>query len=333
MSVEIRVASVDPIRQTFARTSRRFGADKPATRYQEASFDLQPQDNFHYRPIWDPNRDIYDRRRTVIEMRDWDDFRDPRQYYYATYVINRSRMQETAERNFEFVERHSLMANLSVEQIQEIEALLLPLRHLEWAANLNNCFITAYCFGSSMAQGAMYTTTDRLGIAQYVSRIGLLLDRNSGRSLHDAKIRWMEDPAWQGLRKLSEHSLVQKDWFEIFVAQNLVLDSLVHPVLYARFQSNPDSPSAAFLAMLTEFMKDWYADNQKWIDACIRIAAAESTSNRTTLSAWAKEWKALAADALAPLASRIGSGNGPQQLQAAIASLNLRISKLGLDPA
>lgn len=333
MSVEIRVASIDPIRQTFARTSRRFGADKPASRYQEASFDLQPRDNFHYRPVWDPERDIYDSRRTAIRMRDWDDFRDPRQYYYATYVLNRARMQETAEKSFEFVERHGLLATLSAGQVHQVEALLLPFRHLEWAANLNNCFITAYCFGSSMAQGAMYNTTDRLGIAQYLSRIGLLLDGNSGRSLIAAKERWLGDPAWQGLRRLAEHSLVRKDWFEIFVAQNLVLDSLVHPVMYARLHTELDAPGAAYLAMLTEFMKDWYGENVKWVDACLKIAAAESADNRAQLSAWAAEWKGRAIEALGPLVRLIDSGDGPQRLEAAVAALDLRMTRLGLAPA
>lgn len=165
MSVEIKVAAVEPIRQTFARTARRFGTAKPASRYQEASFDLQPRDNFHYRPVWDPERDIYDARRTAIVMADPDAFRDPRQYYYATYVINRAKLQETAEKNFDFVEKHRLMTTLSPAQVESIHQALLPLRHLEWAANLHNCFITAYCFGSAMAQGAMYATNDRLGIA------------------------------------------------------------------------------------------------------------------------------------------------------------------------
>lgn len=333
MSVEIRVASIEPIRQTFNRTARRFGADKPASRYQEASFDLQPQDNFHYRPVWDPEHEIYDCRRTAIEMADWDDFKDPRQFYYATYVINRARLQENAEKNFEFVDKRGLMSTLSPRQAQAIEITLLPLRHLEWAANLNNCFIAAYCFGSSMAQGAIYNTTDRLGMAQYLSRIGLLLDGNTGTSLEAAKARWMNDPAWQPLRRLAEDCLVRKDWFELFVAQNLVLDALVHPVLYAPFQREVTEPGAAFLAMLTEFMEAWYAENVKWVDATVKVAAAESAHNRERLSAWTRQWTERAVAALAPLADLIDGGNGRQRLDAAVAALRARTQKLGLDAA
>ncbi len=330
MSVEIRVATIDPIRHTFARTSRRFGADKPASRYQEASFDLQPRDNFHYRPVWDPEREIYDARRTAIEMRDWDDFRDPRQFYYATYVINRARMQETTEKHFEFVEKNGLMATLPEALMREVETVLLPLRHQEWAANLNNCFITAYCFGSSMAQGAMYATNDRLGIAQYLSRIGLLTDGNSGQSLADAKARWLGDAAWQPLRRLVERSLVRKDWFELFVAQNLVLDGLIHPLIHARFQASADEAGSAVVGMLTDFIREWFVDNTKWVDACLKLAAAESAGNRARLAGWAADWKAQAIDALVPLAAQLV--DGPRRLDAAITTLDARIARLGLAP-
>jgi len=330
MSVEIKVANIEPIRQTFARVARRFGEKKPASRYQEASFDLQPRDNFHYRPIWDPEHDIYDARRTAIEMADWDGFKDPRQFYYATYVINRARLQETAEKNFEFIEKHGLMATLSADQITQIELTLLPLRHLEWGANLNNCFITAYGFGSPLTQGAMYNTTDRLGMAQYLSRVGLLLDGNSGESLASAKQRWLTAPEWQPMRKLVEDTLALKDWFEIFIAQNLIQDALVHPVMYGRYQSGFSQPNNAFLAMLIEFMQTWYVENVKWVDASVKTAATESPDNAEKLSKWARHWTDRVVEALIPLVDLFDSEDGEKRLTGAIAELESRLNKLGL---
>ena len=60
-----------------------------------------------------------------------------------------------------------------------------------------------------------------LGIAQYISRIGLALDGNSGDSLQQAKQAWMQHPAWQGLRRLCEESLTEQDYFKLFLLQNL----------------------------------------------------------------------------------------------------------------
>ena len=303
MSVEIKTTAVAPVRATFGSVARRFGTDKAVSRYQEASFDLQALDNFHYRPVWDPEREIYDRRRTALQMRDWEVFRDPRQFYYATYCIQRARMQEATEKSFEFVEKNRLM-DLLAEPVRARALALLPLRHQEWAANQHNCFITAYGFGSSITQGAIYATTDRLGMAQYLSRIGLLLDGNTGSALEAAKSAWLNDPAWQGLRQIAEDLLVCKDWFELFVAQNLVIDGLLHPLAFAR-PAGFAEPGVATLAMLTEFMEDWFPENRKWVDACIQAAAAESAQNRARLSTWARHWQGRVLPALTPLAARL----------------------------
>ena len=50
MAIDLRTVSITPLRQTFGHLARRMGADKPASRYLEATMDLQPTENYHYRP-------------------------------------------------------------------------------------------------------------------------------------------------------------------------------------------------------------------------------------------------------------------------------------------
>src|SRR3990167_7296361 len=57
MSVEIKTNTVKPLRHTYGNLQRRFG-DKPASRYQEASYDIEATTNFHYRPLWAPQRQL-----------------------------------------------------------------------------------------------------------------------------------------------------------------------------------------------------------------------------------------------------------------------------------
>jgi len=87
MQIDIKTSTVQQVRQTFSHVARRLGADKPASRYQEATLELQPEVNFHYRPLWEPEFEIYDKGRTAIVMSDWYAFKDPRQYYYGTYTM------------------------------------------------------------------------------------------------------------------------------------------------------------------------------------------------------------------------------------------------------
>lgn len=330
MSVEIKTAAIEPVRHTFSHVARRLGADKPASRYQEATFDMQSDCNFHYRPLWDPEHELYDRRRTAIQMKDWYSFKDPRQFYYGAYVLNRSKLQDTAEKNFEFVEKHGVLAGLPKGLTRRIKAIMLPLRHLEYAANLNNCYISAYGFGAAITNATTFAMMDRLGIAQYLSRIGLLIDGNTGESLKAAKQSWLNDPEWQPLRKFAEDNFVVKDWFELFVVQNLVFDGLLYPMVYGRFGGELSQSGGAAVAMLTEFMDNWFTESVKWVDAFVKTAAAESPENKHLLSAWTREATARATDALAPLAKLMYFEDAQPALDEARAALQARVAKIGL---
>lgn len=330
MSVEIKTAAVEPVRHTFSHIARRLGADKPASRYQEATFDLQSDCNFHYRPLWDAERELYDKRRTAIVMKDWYAFKDPRQFYYGAYVLHRSKLQATAEKNFDFVEKHGALAGLPKGLTRRIKAILLPLRHVEYAANLNNCYISAYGWGTAVTQATTFAMMDRLGIAQYLSRIGLLIDGNTGESLKAAKQSWMDDPVWQPLRKLCEDSFVVQDWFELFVAQNLVTDGLLYPLVYGRFAGELSQTGGSVVSMLTEFMDEWYAESVKWVDAFVKTAAAESPENKHLLSQWVRDGTARATEALTPLAKLMYFEDAQPALDEARAALLARVAKTGL---
>lgn len=326
MSIEIKTATSEPIRNTFSHLERRFG-DKQATRYQEATYDIQPEGNEHYKPYWDKEHELVDARRTAIVMNDWYDFKDPRQFYYGSYVQQRAKMQETAESNYAFYEKRNLASYLSDEQKQKIIEFLVPLRHFEHTANLNNMFGAAYGFGTAITQAFLYNGMDRLGIAQYLSRIGLILDGNTGNSLQQAKSAWMEAPHWQGMRALCENSLLIKDWFELFVLQNLVLDTLVGDLYYQQFDQYLAENGGQDVAMLTEFMRDWSKDSNRWSDAVTKIAVKESEQNKAQIEQWVAQSKQRAEEALAPLAEVI---LGPDALSAAMATLDARVKKAGL---
>ena len=57
MAIELRTQTVEPKRNTYQHLIDRFG-DKPATRYQEGTFNIQAMEHFHYRPYWDPAHEI-----------------------------------------------------------------------------------------------------------------------------------------------------------------------------------------------------------------------------------------------------------------------------------
>lgn len=330
MQIDIRTdSSVSPIRQTFAHIARRLGADKPATRYQEAMFDLQPVTSFHYRPLWQPQYELYDARRTRVVMQDWYALKDPRQYFYGAYVNARARQQDTMEKNLEFVERRGLLAALPADARERLIVGVVPLRHVEWAANMNNAAITAYGFGSAITQAAMFHTMDRLGIAQYLTRIGLLV--GDKEAVDRAKAAWLEDMAWQPLRHALEDLLVRDDWFELHVAQNLVLDGLLYPLVYQQFDQVRSATQPAF-SLVTDFMTGWYGESARWVDATVKTAAQESPENAVVIAEFAYGWLERFTHALRPLAARLFDADAETELAQAADALGKRLASLGLAP-
>jgi phenol hydroxylase P1 protein len=328
MQMDLRTITIQPLRQTFGHLARRMGADKPASRYLEGTMDLQPVENFHYRPTWAPDYDIFDPLRTRITMNDWYALKDPRQYYYGAWTLARGRMQETAEADFDLVDEMGLAMSYPEAGRRLVEDVILPLRHVAWASNINNSFIGAHAYGIAMSQAATYASMDQLGIAQYVTRLGLAFGDID--ALAAAKSAWLGDAAWQELRRYVEDLMVTPDWFEVFVAQNFALEGLLFPLIYERLNEKLNAAHGPVISMLTRFQREWYAESTKWVDAVLKAAAADNPANVASLAEWIKAWRQRAATALAPIAAKAFGADGEAVIDEATQQLNARAAKAGI---
>lgn len=330
MSLNIAAKEVKSLRTNYDYTARRVGADKPASRYQEAVYDIQPTCNFHYPPTWEPNKQLFDASRTAIVMRDWYSFTDPRQYYYTTYVVARAKQQEAMDASFELIEKHNLLATTPAAVKDQVRQVLIPLRHVEYGANMNNQDICDRGYGTSITSAASFNGFDRIGMAQYISRIALLLDENEETSLNAAKQAWLNAAEWQDLRHAMEDSFVLEDWFEIMVAQNIVMDGLLYPLIYERFIPGLVAQGGSNFLMLTQFMNEWWAETQRWTNALIKVTAAESPENTQLLATWTQHWLNRLEAALQPLANLALGETGAAQLADIKQALVTRLGKNGL---
>jgi phenol hydroxylase P1 protein len=206
--------------------------------------------------------------------------------------------------------------------------VLLPMRHLEWGANMNNTFIAAYSYGTAINAATMFAAMDRLGIAQQVSRIGLAVGDEA--ALDEAKEAWLTAPEWQPLRHLVEDSFVVKDWFELFLLQNLVLDALVYQFLYVHLDKKASRAGGAFYGLATKFMKDWQAETNRWVDSVVKAAVAESAENKALIQGWLGTWGARAAGAVKGLAVSVFAGETDAVMDTLDSDLRARLARLGL---
>lgn len=331
MSLEIKTNVIQPRRHTYEHIAKRLGEDKPATRYQEGTWDVQPTTNFHYRPTWNSNRELYDKSLTAIKMDDWYRFNDPRQLYYGTYTMARHKMMEAEESHFKFIDKSNMMGQMDAEWQQKVKEFLLPLRHFEWGANMNNCDCSDKAYGAAVSQVALFSAMDRLGMAQIISRVGLLLDDSTGKSLDQAKTDWMESDLWQPVRHMIEDSFVTEDWFELLVAQNFCMDSVVFPLFYHHFEECGNQHGGTAMSMLNEFMQDWGKDEKRWMDHLMKVTAAENPENADLLAKWVSVWTDRAITAFTPIAHHV-LGDGADDIMTSIRDeITKRAKKSGIE--
>ncbi len=289
--MELNIASVEiePKRHTFGHVAKRLGEDRPASRYEEAMYDAQPTENFHYRPQWEPEFEIYDKNRTKIKMNDWYDLLDPRKFHYMSYVSTRASQNAANEQSFEFIEKRGLVNFIKKDNLQKVYEFLTPLRHYEYGANMNNLCIVDRVYGTAMMSACLFHAEDRLGMAQHITKTILLLGDNDVSKLDAGKDAWLNCPKWQGLRKAVEDSLVEKDPIRLFVKQNIVFDAFVIPLMINEFSKELAQNDEMTVSMLNEFIVSWYEETVKWLDSVIKVMANESDENRELLTSWIKE--------------------------------------------
>ena len=330
MQLDLKTIEVKQRRQTFGHIARRFGTDRPASRYEEGTYDVQAVEHFHYRPTWDPRFQIFDPNKTRVKMTDWYALTDVRQYYYATYNIARARMYEAVERNFDLIERANLLDTVDPKWLAKIRDVLVPLRHYEWGANIVNAGITYDGYGTAITQAACFAMADRLGLAQLISRIGLTLDNGDGTSLDGTAARWTGEAKFQGLRRVVEDMLVVDDWFEALLAQNFAVDGIVHGLVYGAAIPAGNALGGTPVSLMCEFIAEWRTDSAKWIDGVLKAAAKDSPENAALLAGWYRTWRDRALEAVKPLAEGLMDGAAASALAEVAAQLDARAARLGI---
>jgi len=330
MSINISTKQLEPLRTNYTNLERRFGSKKPASRYQEAVYDIQPTVNFHYPPSWEPDKQLFDVTRTAIVMEDWYRFADPRQYYYTAYVSARAKQQESIEKTFEMIEKRGLLNTVPAELQQKVRQVLTPLRHVEYGANMNNQDICDRGYGAIITSLASFNGFDRIGMAQYLSRIALLIDENEESGLLQAREDWLNNPAWQPLRHAMEDIFVLDDWFEIMVAQNVVMDGLIFPLMYEHFINEVSAKGGGVFAMLTQLMTEWYAETIRWTNQLMKVTASESPENAKLLSHWVAHWTERLSEAVTPIAELALDDKAEAALSDVKQTLLTRLGKQGI---
>ncbi len=306
MQYELRQQVVEPKRQAYQYLIDRFG-DRPASRYEEGTVDVQPTENFHYRPTWAPTHELYGADYSVLKLTDPYSFLDPRQLYYATYVASRAAHYEAFSRDLTYLSERNLFERMPDAWKEVMADLVLPLRHYESAAQLLSCDGARFADGTSVEQCCTFAAFDRIGNAQLLSTLGIALGGGTDRMLASAKAAWLEQPALQGLRRYVEELLVTRDWGVTLVGLELA-DALLYPLVYRHLDEVALLQGAGAWSLVAQHFATWYGEQQRWLGALVKAWLADpehASANAQALAGIAGTWQPKATAAVRDLAAAL----------------------------
>lgn len=318
MSYELRTNTIEPIRQTYDRVRDIFG-DKAGSRYLEASVGTQATENFHYRPLWDPEHEIYDKGYTAVQLTDADaGYQDPRGYYYATYVAARAADYETFGRTLKYAEDRNLLGGLPENWLTLIKQSYMPLRHYEAGANLVATNATRFGWGTTVVQAYIFSAFDRIGNAQMHTMIGLATGGGSSAVVDEVKRNWLEAEHLQPLRKYTEEAICEKDHVSGIIALDMV-DAQLFPLLHTYTDEHALTGGAGVVSLLGQHFTSWYGDQKKWLDALLKAWTTDEQhgeNNKVKLGEFVAAWLPQANAAVAEIARSIDEAIGEGALPA-----------------
>jgi phenol hydroxylase P1 protein len=310
---ELRQQVIEPRRHTFQHLIDRYG-DKPASRYDEGTIDVQPTENFHYRPLWDPEHELYDEAYSALRLDDPYTYRDPRQYYYATYVTARAAMHDAFGKTVDYLGQRDLLIRMPQEWQQLLGHLVLPLRHYESGGQLLSVNGARFAYGTTVEQCLTYAAFDRIGNAQMLSRVGITLGAGTAELLASAKESWLKEPALQGLRRLIEELLIEEDWATQTLGLDLA-DRLLYPLLYTHLDEAALLGGAGAYSLVAQHFSGWFTDHRRWIDALIGAWVKDPVHGEANvrqldavIARWLPQAQAAVADYAAAIDALVGAG-------------------------
>ena len=219
----------------------------------------------------------------------------------------RAQLHDAFLKTLDYINKRDLLARLPQDWHAALAEVILPLRHYECAAELVSVNGGRFAYGTTIEQCLSYAAFDRIGLAQNLSRIGIALGGNSDELLISAKTAWMEDADLQGLRRLAEELIVEKDWAIATYVLDLT-DQLIFPLLTGNLDEAALLAGAGSYSLLAQHFGTWYVDQRKWVDALLAAWLADpehGSGNAAVLAGAAQRWLPKVRDAVGAFASAV----------------------------
>ena len=292
--------------------SRQFTYFKPKGRhpseYEDLTLHTQPDPNAFALQGWFTRfangREPWTPASTALKSTDWWMFQDPSKQWQRTYVATQAEQERSLDRIVDAARSEGLFADFDETWVKTI----LGKYYAAYACleyGLFRCFSYAQREALSATAGnvCIFNAADKIRHAQDITLYGMdLTESVPGFSDADAKVAWLEDPIYQGARKMVEGLMASQDWGEVIIGANLVLEPLFGALARVQFFSRfaPRNGDAVTPAILATAENDWQR-NLKWTKEFVQVLLRDpehGAGNKKGMTSWIAKWRSYAKDAM-----------------------------------
>lgn len=251
-------------------------------------------------------RDVWDSRSTRVTCSDWWKYRDPNKLWYNPYVEIQARSEDMIELAFEGARLSGGLDRMSTRWRETLGRYYAAYRFFEYGLFLSLSYVQREALSDIVGTTAVFEGMDRDRHAQAIALYCMDLEAAlPGFSDKPSREAWMTDPLLVPTREYVERLMACRDWMEILVAIDLVLEPLVAVPwsrgFFARFAAEQGDTVTTAVLDTVEVDRKRHFDT---IEALTRFVIADNPENRPLLQGWVDLWlpRARAAQkALKPL--------------------------------
>jgi hypothetical protein len=217
----------------------------------------------------------------------WEDFRDPAQLHYRTWIALQDRAERELGATLDLAGSAGFVDGLDPDWRRELATLGGGLAFAEWGVAMAMQYVERFCLSSAVGQAAQLQVCDELRHAQRALEWSdTLADPSEEADRDPAKAAWMEHPALQPLRRAIEVALTLTDWSEVIVAVNICLEGLLQPFQRELYLAGGRGERDMGTAMLGRHC--WIDEERHlgWSEAFLRLAIEAEPANRPIIQAW-----------------------------------------------
>lgn len=264
---------------------------RPPSEYEEISVHNQWHAPYHMNNaygigLWRPEE-------TRWRCGDWDKHRDPAKLTYKTY----NEIQHEKERDLDSVldsaRRARAFERFDPAWVSILRQIVPAQRYAEWGVSMCQQYVGRQALASPISSCAMFQIMDELRHAQRWVELALDLDRAHG-GFDQARAQWMTAEPFQPLREYLERVLTLRDWAEVVVASNLVLEPMLQPILLGGLGELAQANGDTVLPYFTYSLNSDEERHTAWARALAKLVQADTPDNVAVTQEWVDRWYPLA---------------------------------------